>query len=386
MRIKPLGMTILYDNMDLTSSILTVAVGSPPDKVCSVGAFARAEAKALSGTFKSVQLSEPDKNGNYPVIYDSSSDFVFYHTPSLDDRKRPWNFFKNALLIRMKLRKAKFISIVHEFSEAPTHWKLRQVMLYKLSDGLIVNTKRDYDSVKKYSKNILRTTLGPTLYDQELLNEPTEQKISGKIRKTRDELSSSYGLNAVNKWVLYPGLITPGKGVDSLVKFSEILKSEGAQLILMGAFGPKEKDRTYAESVIDELKKTVGSDVLLLNSLNDDDFKKFLLTADLIVLPFDAGVSERRSSFLAAMSCGANVWTTAGEMSEPLRLSESGAFYSSVNDWRQDISKVLNVLTQALKESEESKLLRRVKNLKWALTRQWDTRVKDISHFLNTLS
>jgi hypothetical protein len=98
--------------------------------------------KRLRSDFENVELLEPDSAGVYPrcdnVI---RPDVIFFHAPALHDRKRPWNALLSALLLRRAFPKAKFVSIVHEFSEAPVHWRIRQIALLRLSHGVIVTLK-----------------------------------------------------------------------------------------------------------------------------------------------------------------------------------------------------------------------------------------------------
>jgi folate-dependent phosphoribosylglycinamide formyltransferase PurN len=107
-----------------------------------------------------------------------------------------------------------------------------------------------------------------------------------------------------------------------------------------------------------------------------------LVASDLVVLPYDAGLSERRSSFLSAMSCGANVWTTTGDFTPPMSLEGTHVHTVTSQAWAAGDESVMQSIVSALQESSQRVLERRVKNLEWAAERSWNARVQSISNFL----
>jgi len=353
-----------------------VAVGSRSDRVCSIGSFARAEAKALEEQGFELQVLEPTIKDRYPLVTGiANPDIILFHAPSLHDRIRPWNALKSALQLRVAFPKARLISVVHEFSEAPWHWKARQIALLRLSHGVVVNSEPDLRGVQLFHHNILRARLGPTLFRPDL----TEKTIERARNVDRTKLAEKFGLPVNSQWVLHPGLFTPGKGINFLQRFAPLL-SEADQMILIGSTGPKERDKQFAEQTFLTLRAVLGKRLVVIDSPTDEVFKEFLLAADLVVLPYDVGVSERRSSFLAAASCGANIWTTIGEFSKPLELERSGTYVSPINDWENKTENVLTTLQNALSETESS-VTRRVKNLQWAVGRSWSARVTLLEEF-----
>ncbi|MEW6055835.1 MAG: hypothetical protein AB1540_04400 [Bdellovibrionota bacterium] len=368
---------------------ILVAVGSRHDRVCSIGAFARAEANAYQGLFSSLSVLEPDESDHYPVTRGvSPPDAIFFHAPALHDRIRPWNAILSALKLRLKFPRAKFISIVHEYSEAPTHWRLRQGAILKISHGAIANTKTDYEGALSWTPNVLRSRLGPTLFYKDLVECEDAvlctKKLIEKRLGVRAQMSQELNLPAQSKWLLQPGLLTPGKGVDRLHAMIPYMPQESV-LIVMGGFGPKLRDREFAERVLGQLKSHLGSRIAFIDSPSDEIYKSMVLSADLVALPYEAGVSERRSSFLSAASCGANIWTTTGQYSEAFQIARSGAHQVLAKSWIAGEPKALSSMSQALSENDEASLQRRLKNLSWARMHSWKTRAKDIALFLEML-
>ncbi len=367
--------------MKLPENVL-VAVGSSRHEICSIGAFARAEASALEKNFKKVEILEPNQRGQYPHSQISIiPEVVFFHAPALTDRKYPWNVFRSFFSLKKMFPKACFIPIIHEFSEAPLHWKGRQLLILKMSNAAIVNTLADFIALQPWHKKILRSHLAPTLFWPELLNLSSLDEMKIFYEALRATLSSQHPLLEKEKWILYPGLLTQDKGLELLLRISRFLNKK-IKLILMGAVGPKQKDKKYAKHIVSELQKVLGDSIYFLEAPSDTLFKQFLFAADLVVLPYNNGVSERRSSFLSAMSCGANGWTTIGTLSSPLCLDQTGVY--SVNKEATD-SVVFESIQQALNENPQEVFLKKQKNLNWATQKSWENRVHDIKKFLLNL-
>jgi hypothetical protein len=368
---------------------LLIAVGSRYDRVCSIGAFARAEAKALAKVFDEILVVEPDSLDRYPVVPKGTSpEVVFFHAPALHDRKKPWNALVSAAKLRARFPSALFIPIVHEYSEAPLHWKIRQAAILKMGHGVIVNSEADLRGVRRWHRHILKTNLGPTLFYTELLEAKTDREAADRLNAIRNSArifaEKEFGLKADQKWLLHPGLFTPGKGIDFLSKLGPHLP-ENSRFVVMGGKGPKQRDQTFADQVLGNLDRAMSGKLLVIDSPDDLTFQKLLIAADLVVLPYDIGVSERRSSFLASMCCGANVWTTEGEFSMPLAIDQSGAHRVPVSQWRENDDSVFTSLKRALDEDSDTVLHRRIQNLSWARKRTWENRARDIVQFITEL-
>ena len=313
-------------------------------------------------------------------------DIILFHTPTLHDRGKPWNPFLSSFLLRRAFPEALFIAVVHEFSEAPRHWRARQAMLARFAHGLVVNSEADRSGLKHWHPKVLRTHLGPTLFYSELLAGGDLPKLRARVR---GELLADFGpalkLGAAEKWILHPGLLTPaGKGINFLGKLEPQLPP-AARLLIMGGMGPKQQDRDFAQATLASLEKIMKGRLSFIDSPNDETFRKFLLAADLVVLPYDVGVSERRSSFLSAMCCGANVWTTTGEFTPELALSSSGVHSVTAAQWLGEDSGVARALASALAESDEEALKRRLRNLAWANGRSWEKRTTALANFISSL-
>lgn len=371
-----------------------VAVGSRSDKVCSIGAFARAEARALTDVTESVRVLEPDELDRYPAIPQEIRErtgVVLFHSPALHDRKRPWNAVWSALRVRRALPRALFVPVVHEYVEAPVHWRVRQLAILMVADGAIVNTSADHEAVTRWMKNtrgpefaVLRSRLGPTLFLEGIEGADRLEKLRRARIDAREYCAVNFGLPAGKKWVLAPGLITPGKGLEAVVRLAPAF-GEGAHFILLGGTGPKGRDHAFLEEILRGLRVALGDRFTFAGSPGDEDFKRFLTAADLVILPYERGLSERRSSFLSSMSCGANVFTTLGPYSGPMEISGTGVHAVPAGRWGSG-EEIGRLLREALAEGVAYEERRRLSNLDWSRRFAWPNRAAAMASFIASLA
>ena len=366
-----------------------IAVGSPRDKICSIGSFARAEFEALNQKGESAFLMEPDTRGFYLQGSVNRLDALNVHIPSLFDRKRPWNVLRTALKLRQFSYHFPIIVTLHELSEAPLHWRLRAKWFCQIGNasGLIVNSDADYQLAKQWGIALEKMSLGPTLWNDTLLKNPTRDLIQSERENAISRLKAPLGSNGLNlekPWLLHAGLITPGKGITFLQDWSRRILAENAnlqdwQFVLAGGFGPKRRDVDFAQNCISEFRNTLGKQFVFLESPSDKQYQDLLIAADLVALPYDFGVSERRSSFLSACASGAHIWTTTSHLSVPLKLQESGVQSIEFNLPQQEQHQSL---TNALvKDSDDFRL----NNLIWANRRTWPYRIEKFLAFVQQL-
>ncbi|MBI3556973.1 MAG: hypothetical protein HY074_11975, partial [Deltaproteobacteria bacterium] len=226
------------------------AVGSRHDQRCSVGTFARAEAQSLKKFYASSDLLEPTADGIYPQCGSiARPDLILFHAPSLYDRRRPWNALLSAGNLRKNFQKAKFVVVVHEYSEAPRHWQLRVIALLRLACAVIVHSDADREALGRWHRWVVKAPLSPCLFVPEFFGgEAAERRaalLPELLGKARAALPKETDLKTGEKLVLHPGLLVPGKGVNFLGRLEPYLAGK-ARLVVMGGLGPKERDKIYA--------------------------------------------------------------------------------------------------------------------------------------------
>jgi hypothetical protein len=364
--------------------VVGILVGSSQSQICSIGAFARRQYESLRAHNVDCFFDAPQDFAatypNYPSRQDATA--IMLHMPSLFERRSPWHFLISLFRAIYYYPFARLFIELHEYTEAPWHWKLRVRIVSLFATAFIVNTKSDQLALCRFSKNVIRSHLGPTLWlDNKHITD--DNSLRSQILQSRQAIASRLSIPAESELIVLPGLLTPGKGIEFFLNWAEsnTVKLTNAKLVLMGGLGPKSRDHNYVETIklwIDALNKR-GVDTRLLLAQTDAEYTEILLAANLVVLPFKEGVSERRSTFLSACSCAANVWTIAGRYSDELELTSSGvrSIHNSVTDSEKYLS-----LTEAYEASKEltsdDLIKRRLSNINWSKAKSWDSRNKQL--------
>jgi glycosyltransferase involved in cell wall biosynthesis len=117
--------------------------------------------------------------------------------------------------------------------------------------------------------------------------------------------------------VVYFGFINEGKGFDDLLRALAICRDRGLgfRLVCIADLCAKE-DAYHAQmwALAEELG--LRGKIVFTGYLQPEQVAEHLGAADIAVLPFNYGASTKRSSLLAALSCGLPVITT-GDHSLP---------------------------------------------------------------------
>lgn len=373
----------------MVKSRILIAVGSRQDEVCGVGAFARAEMRAFEKFGNAeVRLCEPSSDLKYPVRHSWDPNFILFHSPSLVERRKIIAPFRNLLTLRKWHPRSKLISVVHEYSEAPLHWRIRQRLLASLSSACVVGSFADHEGLRDCGVPLLRVPLGPPLFDDSLYGLRDIPQIERKISVARAKAVEIFRASGAQlspeellrmKWVVHPGLLAQGKGLDALLRIvADPTRTEPPVfLIVMGGKGPGGEDAAFASSILEQLASKLGDRLLHLDSPPDPVFSAVLQASDLVLLPYDEGLSERRSSFLSAMSCGALVATTRGKYTGKLGVDSDGVVFAGT------AGELASKVQEALAWDEP--MQRRARNVAWAEGRSWPNRIAALQLFLDAI-
>jgi glycosyltransferase involved in cell wall biosynthesis len=120
---------------------------------------------------------------------------------------------------------------------------------------------------------------------------------------------------APRQGIVHFGVVRPGKGIEDVLELARILKDCGTPRTVR-IVGETQYPR-YANRLKDASR---GLPVEWISGLSAEDVARELGRASVAYFPFPDGISERRSTLLAAMGNGAAVVTTAGaQTTEALR-------------------------------------------------------------------
>lgn len=141
----------------------------------------------------------------------------------------------------------------------------------------------------------------------------------GLIGKIRAFYSDSAPL------LVYFGHINPGRGIEDVLEATR--RQPRARLFLLSQFAPETDDyhrRLVAWCDAHGMRDRVS----FTGRLGDEQVSVLLQAADAVVLPFPDGASFKNGSLAAAVTHGAAVVTTAGELTESaLRACKGIRFY-----------------------------------------------------------
>jgi polysaccharide biosynthesis protein PslF len=125
------------------------------------------------------------------------------------------------------------------------------------------------------------------------------------------------GITAETTLIAYFGLISPSKGLDTLLDSLETLPQH-ITLLVIGGDSPAPQDRAHAEALRERIASgSLKGRVLITGHCPAHEVSAHLVAADLAALPFTDGASFRRGSLLAAMAHGLPVITTEPQNQEP---------------------------------------------------------------------
>ena len=111
--------------------------------------------------------------------------------------------------------------------------------------------------------------------------------------------------------ILYFGFFYKGKGIPTLFKAIKILKENNQDfvLVMVGEI------RSINEDYVNYLKRLqkeldIQDKILWTGGLKEQDVSLFIKSSDIVVLPFDEGISLRRGSLIACIVHGKCIIST----------------------------------------------------------------------------
>jgi glycosyltransferase involved in cell wall biosynthesis len=110
--------------------------------------------------------------------------------------------------------------------------------------------------------------------------------------------------------VLSFGLISPRKGLESVLRLAEILQRAGSRIRIQMVGALPEKHRGYAQEF---LRRAAGLPVDCEIDLPEQSVADRLAEAGVAYLPFPDGASDRRGSLKAVLASGLPCVTTSGD-------------------------------------------------------------------------
>lgn len=235
------------------------------------------------------------------LLRETRPDIVHVQYPALGYGRSPWISFL-PMYLRFFSPRTRVVTTVHEFSDLAHRAKPRVLLPAALSHRVIIVTAEYAAEMGRFWPPIRRKLISIPVGSNVL---PPPTAADGEAAELRDEL----GLPREAPLICYFGVIRPRKGVEVLLAaFRETLRRvPGARLLIVGHI----KD-PYYDSVVRPLVTELGVSeaVVFTGSCPVEQVSRYLALADLCVLPFEDGVTAKRSSFACAIQHGLPTITT----------------------------------------------------------------------------
>ena len=308
--------------------------GSFPNLPCGVGDYTYRLAKALSGrgtdihilTSKRPEIVTDSKVLGSVRVHSVVSSWSLLDTPTITRQIRhispdivhiqyPANFgkanrkvlanFLGSIARIATVRNAKVVTTLHEFGERRLRWRARAFINIITSDLVICVNRFDVkvvDSLVFHKKPVIHIPLASNI---PFIPITLEQ---------RRQMRYSLGIGESDIGLAYFGFITPLKGFDVLLQAVQKLRNTGipVKLLILTKLRPDQDD--YHREMIGLIQHLGIQDVCLLGAehYSSENISQYLQSADLAVLPFVEGASDRRCSLLAVLHHWLPTITTNG--------------------------------------------------------------------------
>ena len=207
------------------------------------------------------------------------------------------NVLVNFIPLLFLIWRIKAITYLHEYEEYTLLGKLRIQPFLLFSKKIVTSDRVNLNALKKivYARQKSHfISSGSNFYDDSFKGALSGMEMTDTRGKTK---------------ILYFGFIMEGKGLDILI---DLLESE------------PELNNRFEFHIVGSLPENPGAQAVELHSriassthlkyhgfLEESAFGDLLKTTDLIFLPYNKGVTERRGSFMTCMAFGKPVITSA---------------------------------------------------------------------------
>ncbi|WP_281511417.1 glycosyltransferase family 1 protein [Alistipes finegoldii] len=274
--------------------------GSFPPQVCGVGDYVGRFMEAADNSkwklFHSLDWKLKTLAAKIRQISSSECPTIIMQYPT---QGYGWSLVPHILCLYFSwFSRKKFIVVMHEFSQLSFKARLAGIMLMSANKIIFTN---------EFEKGYVHRRLCVPLKKCGVVKIISNISVAPKIKDWQDRHID----------IAYFGHIRPNKGLEDFFRVADdILKKCKVKVCLIGQLLPE--FATYFESLC---RKYPDINIEIRHNLSDYEVADSLNDTKVAFLPFPDGLSERRGSFLAAISNGAVVVSYKGEFTTA-RLEE----------------------------------------------------------------
>jgi glycosyltransferase involved in cell wall biosynthesis len=226
------------------------------------------------------------------AIAAESPDLFHQQYPSYMGGPTNRSLLSNLLAPWLKWRwpKKPLVTTFHEYGERRLRWRARAFPNLRWSDALITITERDREILSQRKSRVHQIPIGSSI------------PVAGREGRTRTDAKAR---------VAYFGFLEPLKGFERFIQIAALMGGKDYRFEVIGGFRPD--SNPYHRALRGQVEACgMTDDIRFLGHLSVEEVARCLAQADCCLFPFEEGVSERRSSFLAAVVQGTPMVTTLG--------------------------------------------------------------------------
>jgi len=269
------------------------------------------------------------------ILKKQGAEIVIFHYPTpLLNR----NVHIIDLIFSIIKNRYKLFLFLHEYAYYSWKGKILILLICLFSKKILTPDRVNFlllSKIKILSRKINFLPIGSTFTDEEVnILKYNEVQIGDKLR------------------VCYWGLIMKSKGLENLVIELEKMDNEFFEFSVIGdlPYNYKFEDIKIYEMIIHSER------IKFYGFLENEELIKKLSEIDIVILPFEDGVTERRGSFMLSMQVGKVVITSRPKITIPDLIDKKNVlFFDNIKEIREILYKIFNS-KETLKEiSEEAK-------------------------------
>lgn len=264
--------------------VLIVSGSIPPDP-CGVGDYSARLSHLLCDRGVDAPLVALRWKNFFQVLKWSRNSIVHIQYPSVG---YGWSLLPQLLCLLVR----RPVVTIHEYSQVHFLRKLAELPFLISARKIIVTTDYERDAF-------------PRLLRKRVEVVPVAAAVSPTMAS--DDVSDRSG-------VVFFGLMRPGKGVEEFLELARTLRTQAPSFMVRAYSSIPAGNEAYATRMLQQARE-LGIDWQVNRSL--DEVSAGLMASKYAYLNFPDGVSDRRSSFVAAVTHGVVVLTSKGVMTSP---------------------------------------------------------------------
>jgi len=228
-----------------------------------------------------------------------------------------WSFFNALLPIVTKSQSRKLVTTFHSIANpspvSPT--RLSALLLAACSDHIIVTNEHHLSELLRLygpaARKLSCVPVGANILPSD--------KLWGRREHVRIGVRARLGISQDEVLLSHFGLIYQGKGLETLLKAMRLLLDSGrdVRLLIFGHVRPTAESYCKSLAMFAE-KLGIEDHIIWTRDCTENEISEYLLASDIYVVPYDDGISSRRTSSMVGFAHGLPIVSTSSPTIPPI--------------------------------------------------------------------